>query len=128
MAKILVVDDEPSVLMLMRFALERVGHEVSEAGNGVEALSALGIDPANDSAPLPDLVILDVMMPIMDGLTTAKRMLQSPRAAKIKILVVTAKGDMRQLFESMPHVAGFFQKPFDPKILRETIAKLTTPQ
>lgn len=125
MAKILVVDDEPSVVMLLRFILEKAGHAVEESHDGREALARLGVDPANAAAPLPDMVLLDVMMPIMDGLSVAKAMSSQPRTSQVPILVISAKGDMRSLFEAMPQVAGFFQKPFDPKQLREAVAKLT---
>ena len=90
-AKVLVVDDEPAMVMLMRFVLEKSGHTVSEAHNGVEALAALGVKPENASAELPDIVLLDVMMPVMDGLATAEAMRGHPRASKVPILVVTAK-------------------------------------
>jgi CheY-like chemotaxis protein len=127
MAKILVVDDEPSVVMLMRFVLEKAGHEIQEAHHGGEALELLGVEPEDPDAPLPDVILLDVMMPVMDGLATAEALREHPRASKVPILVVTAKGDMRQLFDTMPQVAGYFQKPFDPKTLRETIARLAPP-
>jgi CheY-like chemotaxis protein len=128
MAKVLVVDDEPSVVMLMRFVLEKSGHTVTEAHNGLEALEALGVKPDNAAADLPDVILLDVMMPVMDGLTAAENMRDHPRASKVPILVVTAKGDLRQLFEAMPQVAGFFQKPFDPRLLREAVARAATPK
>ncbi|HEX4048605.1 MAG TPA: response regulator [Elusimicrobiota bacterium] len=128
MAKVLVVDDEPSVVMLMRFVLEKSGHTVSEAHNGLEALAALGVTPENAAAELPDVVLLDVMMPVMDGLETARAMSVHPRASKVPLLVVTAKGDLRQLFEALPQVAGFFQKPFDPRLLREAVAKAAAPK
>jgi CheY-like chemotaxis protein len=127
-AKVLVVDDEPSVVMLMRFVLEKSGHVVSEAHNGLEALATLGVDPENAAAELPDVILLDVMMPIMDGLTTAEALCAHPRASKVPILVVTAKGDLRQLFETMPQVAGFFQKPFDPRLLREAVTRAAAPK
>jgi len=128
MARILVVDDEPSVVMLLRFILEKAGHAVAEAHNGVEALAALGVEPDDAAAQLPDVMILDVMMPVMDGLSTARALRGHPRASKVPILVVTAKGDMRPLFESMPQVAGFFQKPFDPGLLRDAVAKAAAPR
>jgi len=128
MADILVVDDEPTVVMLTRFILEKAGHVVNEARNGQEALQMLGVNPDDPSAALPQLVLLDVMMPIVDGYAVAKAMGKHPRVSKVPILVITAKGDMRQLFEAMPQVAGFFQKPFDPKLLRETVAKLVAPK
>ena len=126
MANILIVDDEEHIVTLMRFILEKSGHTVSAAGNGQEALRALGVDPADAAAALPDLVVLDVMMPIMDGYTAAIAIRNCPRTASLPILVLTARGDMRQIFEAVPSVAGFFEKPFDPRELREAIARITT--
>src|SRR4051812_28875619 len=107
MARILVVDDEPAILTLMRFILEKSGHDIEEAVNGLEALGKLGVEPVDDSVPLPDLVVLDLMMPIMDGHKAFLRLRAHPRTEKLPIVVVTAKGDMRALFDQMPSVAGF---------------------
>jgi twitching motility two-component system response regulator PilH len=123
MARLLIVDDEPTLVLLMRTVLEKSGHSVSEAANGQEALAVLGVDPDDASAALPDLVLLDVMMPILDGIAVASAMRAHPRATKIPILIVTAKGDLRPLFEAMPQVAGFFQKPFTPAALREAVQR-----
>lgn len=128
MAKVLVVDDEPSVVMLLRFILEKSGHTVTEAHNGLEALGALGVKPEDDAADLPDVVVLDVMMPVMDGLEAARAMSVHARASKVPVLVCTAKGDLRPLFEAMPQVAGFFQKPFDPRLLREAVERAASPK
>src|SRR5438477_543792 len=51
-----------------------------------------------------------------------------PRASKVPVLVVTAKGDLRPLFAAMPQVAGFFQKPFDPRLLREAVERAVAPK
>ena len=123
MANLLIVDDEPSLVLLMRTVLEKVGHTINEAGNGQEALVKLGVVPENPSVALPDLILLDVMMPILDGVGVATALRDHPRAAKVPILIVTAKGDLRPLFEAMPQVAGFFQKPFTPVGLREAVAR-----
>ncbi|MBI4062278.1 MAG: response regulator [Elusimicrobia bacterium] len=128
MAKLLIVDDEPTLVLLMRTVLEKAGHAISEAGNGQEALGKLGVAPENPSAALPDLILLDVMMPVLDGVGVAAAMRDHPRAAKVPILVVTAKGDLRPLFEAMPQVAGFFQKPFTPAGLREAVARALAPR
>lgn len=128
MAHLLIVDDEPSLVLLMRTVLEKVGHTVSEATNGQEALLRLGVSPENPAAALPDLILLDVMMPILDGFGVAAALRGHPRAGNIPILIVTAKGDMRPLFEAMPQVAGFFQKPFTPTGLREAVARAVTPK
>ncbi|MDX6769704.1 MAG: response regulator [Elusimicrobiota bacterium] len=123
MSAILVVDDEPEIVTLLRFVLEQDGHAVSSAGHGVEALAYLGLQPADDAKPLPDLIVLDIMMPVMDGYQLNMRLQTEPRAKDIPILVLTAKGQkMRDLFEMAPNVAAYVQKPFDPKTLRELIS------
>ena len=127
MAAILVVDDEPEIVTLLRFVLEQDGHKVSSAGNGVEALERLGVDPAASELPLPDLIVLDIMMPVMDGYQLNQRLQVEPRTQGIPILVLTAKGQkMRDLFEMAPNVAAYVQKPFDPKMLRELISGILT--
>ena len=119
---IMVVDDEPDIVTLLRFTLEQDGHAVSEAGNGQIALERLGLEPIKPELPLPDLIILDIMMPVMDGYQLNMRLQTEPRAKDIPILVLTAKGQkMRDLFEMAPNVAAYVQKPFDPKMLRELI-------
>ena len=119
---IMVVDDEPDIVTLLRFALEQDGHAVSEAANGQIALERLGLEPVKPELSLPDLIILDIMMPVMDGYQLNMRLQTEPRAKDIPILVLTAKGQkMRDLFEMAPNVAAYVQKPFDPKMLRELI-------
>lgn len=113
---IMVVDDEPEIVTLLRFVLEKEGYDVTEAGNGQEALDRLG-------SGLPDLMILDIMMPVMDGFTLNMRLQADAKTRLIPILVLTAKGQkMRDMFEMAPNVAAYVQKPFDPKMLRELIA------
>ena len=123
MAAILVVDDEPEIVTLLSFVLEQDGYMVASAGHGGEALERLGLEPADAAKPLPDLIVLDIMMPVMDGYQLNMRLQNEPRAKDIPILVLTAKGQkMRDLFEMAPNVAAYVQKPFDPKMLRELIA------
>ncbi|MDE2489429.1 MAG: response regulator [Elusimicrobia bacterium] len=123
MARILVVDDESEIVTLLRFVLEQDGHAVSSAGNGVEALERLGVEPADPSRAVPELIVLDIMMPVMDGYQLNQRLQVEARTQGIPILVLTAKGQkMRDLFEMAPNVAAYVQKPFDPKMLRELIS------
>lgn len=123
-ATVMVVDDEPEIVTLLRFILEKEGYNVTEAGNGQIALERLGIEPAGSKPqPMPDLMILDIMMPVMDGYVLNMRLQSEPQTRGIPILVLTAKGQkMRDLFEMAPNVAAYVQKPFDPKMLRELIA------
>ena len=123
MGNILVVDDEPEIITLLRFLLEREGHVVSAAANGQVALEFLGVEPSDPAVKLPDLMILDIMMPVMDGYTLNSRLQDHPSTRGLPVIVLTAKGQsMRDLFQSSPNVAAYVQKPFDPKMLRDLIA------
>ena len=125
MGTILVVDDEPEIVTLLKFILEKDGHRIMEAGNGVAALERLGVEPPHPEVAKPDLIILDIMMPVMDGYTLNNRLQKDPKTKSIPILVLTAKGQkMRDLFEMAPNVAAYVQKPFDPKMLRELITSI----
>lgn len=119
-ARILVVDDERDVVTLMGFMLKKDGHEVLQAFHGGEALAALGLEPPGD-APVPDLMLLDVMMPVADGYTVAQRAWQADRTRGMPVVMLTAKGQTRQLFESLPNVAAVMEKPFDSLQLRELV-------
>jgi len=123
MASIMVVDDEPEIVTLLTFVLEADGHTVGSAGHGVDALEKLGVEPPHHEKALPDLIVLDIMMPVMDGYQLNMRLQTEARTKDIPILVLTAKGQkMRDLFEMAPNVAAYVQKPFDPKMLRELIS------
>jgi len=103
--------------------LEADGHAVSSASHGVDALEKLGVEPAQHQKALPELIVLDIMMPVMDGYQLNMRLQTEARTKDIPILVLTAKGQkMRDLFEMAPNVAAYVQKPFDPKMLRELIS------
>ncbi|MFA6002476.1 MAG: response regulator [Elusimicrobiota bacterium] len=129
MAAILIVDDATEIVKLLRFILEKSGHTVSEATNGQAALEKLGLEPANPQIPLPDLMILDIMMPVMDGYTLNTRLQNFPSARDLPVIVLTAKGQrMRDLFESAPNVAAYVQKPFDPKMLLDLISGILSKQ
>jgi CheY-like chemotaxis protein len=123
MPSIMVVDDEPEIVTLLRFILEKDGYAVSDAHNGQDALDKLV------GGKLPDLIILDIMMPVMDGYTLNMKLQANAVTRGIPILVLTAKGQkMRDLFEMAPNVAAYVQKPFDPKMLRELIAGILSPK
>jgi len=125
MSTILVVDDEPEIVTLLRFILEKDGHVIYEASNGQVALERLGVEPPSQTAPRPDLIILDIMMPVMDGYTLNTRLQREDKTRSIPILVLTAKGQkMRDLFEMAPNVSAYVQKPFDPRMLRELIVSI----
>ena len=121
MAKILIVDDERDVVTLIQFVLEKDGHEVYSAHNGQEALDLLGVSEGCDAAVHPDLIILDIMMPVLDGFTVNNRLQENEATQNIPVVVLTAKGTMRDLFEMAPNVAAYIEKPFEPSHLKQVI-------
>ncbi len=123
MARILLVDDERDVVELITFVLVKDGHAVTGAYNGIQALAALGVEPPGNPE-LPNLVILDVLMPQLDGPSTAKRLALNPNTARIPVVVLTAKGATQDLFAGLPNIAGHVDKPFDPKTLRQTVISI----
>ena len=124
----MVVDDERDVVTLVRFLLERDGHLVTTAYDGGEALAKLGVEPADPAASLPDLIVLDVMMPIFDGFTVSARLADNERTKAIPLIILTAKGEMRDLFQAAANVACYLAKPFDPKNLRARITEILARQ
>ncbi|MBV9080056.1 MAG: response regulator [Elusimicrobia bacterium] len=114
MSKILVTDDEKDVVELLKFLLEKDGHQVMTAYNGKDALVAAQKNK-------PDLILLDVMMPEMDGYTVQTRLLEDANTKTIPIIILTAKGQLRDVFAMSANVKAYIEKPFDPKTLRSKI-------
>lgn len=124
MARILLVDDERDVVTLIKFMLERDGHMVIAAYDGAEALAKAGVEPRDETAVIPDLVILDLLMPVMDGPSVYARMQEDERTKTIPVIVLSAKGDAKTKFGSAGGVATHLEKPFDPKMLRDIVTSL----
>jgi DNA-binding response OmpR family regulator len=114
MARILVVDDDPSINEIVRYIATKAGYEVVEAANGRE-----GLEQAQSSHP--DLIILDVMMPELDGYTLHNKLLSDEATKRIPIIILTAKGQMRDSFVGSANVKFYMDKPFEPKDLQDKI-------
>ncbi len=116
---VLVVDDDDSIREITQIALEMVaGWDVLTAGGGIEALELA-------ARHHPDAVLLDLMMPDMDGLTTFRHLQAQPATRDIPVILVTAKvqvGD-RQMWDGLP-VSGVVAKPFDPMTLAADVASM----
>jgi two-component system, OmpR family, alkaline phosphatase synthesis response regulator PhoP len=119
-ARILIIDDERDVVDLIRFVLERDGHEILEAGNGQE-----GLESAQKN--LPDLIVLDIMMPEMDGYTMNQHLLADAQARKIPVLVVTARGGLQSISAESPNIRHHIEKPFDPSDFRARVQAILHP-
>lgn len=117
--RILVVDDDADVRRLAVMSLARVGgHEVRSVGSGAECLEEL-------EAERPDVVVLDVMMPVMDGPATLAAIRDSGATHDVPVVFLTAgivATDMERL-RSLP-VSGVLHKPFDPLTLPNELAEL----
>ncbi|NLT19611.1 MAG: response regulator transcription factor [Syntrophomonadaceae bacterium] len=113
--KILVVDDEDYIVELVRFNLEKEGYLVVSASNGEEALNSV----ANEK---PDLILLDIMLPNIDGLEVCRTLKQNPEFNTIPIIMLTAKGDEIDTVLGLEMGADdYIKKPFSP---REVIARV----
>ena len=124
MARILVVDDERDVAELITFMFQRDGHACATVHNGKEAMAEMGLDPADPAKALPDLVIMDVMMPVMDGYAVCARMREDARTKSIPVIMLTGKEGMRGLLQLTPNVAAHLDKPFDPKALKQVVGAM----
>ncbi len=124
MARILLVDDERDVVTLIKFMLEKDGHMIIAAYDGAEALAKAGVEPRDETAVIPDLVILDVMMPVMDGYTVRARLQEDARTKSVPVIVLTAKGEAKDQFDPACSATSHLEKPFDPKTLRDLVASL----
>ncbi len=115
--KILVVDDEPTIVRLMEFILARQGHEMIVAVNGEEALQKI-------KTHQPDLVLLDIMMPRIDGYEVAQRLRADPQTAELPIIMLSAKAqdeDIRRGVEV--GVDEYITKPFTPDHLVQVVSQ-----
>lgn len=115
MARVLVVDDEPALLRLLKMNLEMEGHEPFLAGDGETAIARI-------ESEQPDLVLLDVMMPALDGWQVLQRLSDSSMTKKPKVIVVTAKvGDRNAAKAFELGASDYIPKPFDLNELMERI-------
>lgn len=124
MALIAILDDDESLRILLKDFVTTIGHEAVEFGSGPDFLKYVD-DHAN---PLPAVLILDVMMPVMDGYTVYSHLQQNERERRISIVVLTAKGQTRNLFEHSPQVASFLMKPVKLAVFRQAVEKALGPQ
>jgi len=109
--KILVVDDEEDLLELVRFNLNREGYRVFCVTSGEKGLSEAGQE-------LPDLIILDLMLPGMDGLEIARHLKENRRTKNIPIMMLTAKGEEADIVTGLELGADdYITKPFSPRVL-----------
>jgi DNA-binding response OmpR family regulator len=117
-SRILAVDDEPSIVRLIQVSLTREGHDVITASDGREAL-------AKAEAERPDLILMDVMMPYVDGFEAIRLLKEKAETRDIPVILLTAKrhdADMIRGIES--GAASYLTKPFSPNALVALVSEI----
>ena len=117
--RVLVVDDDRVIQQLLEVNLELEGYEVvATAADGKEALEKI-------AELKPDLVILDIMMPKMDGLEVCRRLRADPDLAKIPVILLSARAQDMDIREGLEiGASAYLTKPFDPVELLEVVGRL----
>jgi len=112
---VLVVDDERDILELVKYNLDKEGYQVTVVTTGEDALAAA-------RTKLPDIVILDLMLPGVDGLEVCRRLKADPKTRTIPIVMLTAKGDEADVVTGLELGASdYVTKPFSPRVLTARI-------
>lgn len=118
--KILAVDDEKHIVRLVQVNLERAGYQVVTAFDGVDALKKV-----NDEHP--DLIVLDVMMPQMDGFEVLKHLKANPETRDVPVIMLTAKAQDADVFRGWQSgVDCYLTKPFNPLELLSFVKRIFT--
>ncbi|MGI5819014.1 MAG: response regulator transcription factor [Armatimonadota bacterium] len=116
--KILVVDDERHIVRLVEVNLTRAGYDIETAYDGVEAL-----EKVKDTNP--DMIVLDVMMPRMDGFEVLKRLQADPKTQDIPVIMLTAKAQDADIFRGWSSgVSSYLTKPFNPRELLTFVERI----
>jgi len=117
MSRILIIDDDPSNREILRARLEPAGHEVTEAADGEKGLQLV-------ETTMPDLVLLDVMMPRMDGWQVCRQIKNNPKTKAIPVVMLTALGQQIDQLRGWESGANeYLGKPWDPKALMEILER-----
>ena len=118
--KILLVEDEPDIIRLVKFTLEQRNFEVVATSNGLAAIEIA-------STEKPDLILLDVMMPVINGYDTCVRLKKNEKTKDIPVIILSAKAQKKEVDRALKAgAADFIAKPFSPRELREKIEKTLT--
>jgi DNA-binding response OmpR family regulator len=115
-AQVLIVDDEPNILLSLQFLMKKAGYDVRTASNGEQALAEIAREK-------PDLVLLDVMMPKLDGFTVCQRIRATPEWQDVRIIMLTARGREVEREKGLALGADdYITKPFSTKDAMDRVA------
>jgi two-component system, OmpR family, response regulator MtrA len=115
---VLIADDDADILSLVKAVLERSGHEVVAASDGAEALASV-------RARKPDLVVLDIAMPEVDGLEVLRRLRADPTTSELPVVLLSARAQEADVERGFAiGASAYLKKPFSPRELSEHVAEL----
>ena len=122
MKKILIADDEHKIIMTLEYAFKKSGYEVYIARDGAEVIEML-------KSKTPDLVLMDVMMPQMDGFTTLKFIKKDPKLSDIKVIFLSAKNNAEDIEKGLKLGAdAYVTKPYSIKKLTQQVEEMINNQ
>lgn len=117
MKRILIVEDTKTIVMVEKLMLAGLNYEIDTAGNGVEGLEKI-------RAVRPDLVLLDIMMPEMDGIEMCRQLKSNPETRSIPVIMVTTKGEPERVEQAfMAGCEDYVTKPIDKVELTSKVSK-----
>ena len=120
--KILIVDDEPSIIVPLQFLMEQNGYETMVAFSGEEAMEYINTDP-------PDLILLDIMLPVIDGFEVCQRVRERPELDHVRIIMITAMGSEANIAKGLALGAdAYVTKPFSNAAVVEKVKELLQPK
>jgi CheY-like chemotaxis protein len=118
LSKVLVVDDDPDLAAICSLVLESEGYSTDVATNGVEACDALAADDV-------DLVLMDVMMPVLDGISVCKMVKRDPKMHDLPVIIMSASEVLRDEAKKC-RADAVLEKPFDIDVLLDTVGKFAS--
>ncbi len=119
MARVLIMEDEPGIAMILSMVLSEEGHQVTSVDDGQQGLQTM------QSGALPDVVFVDLHMPVMDGRTVLERMHESSVLRRIPTVLMTGAGTSSPLLPPRSHYAAILTKPFDIWEIVRQVRKLS---
>ena len=111
---VLIVEDDDAIADIVQMCLGLDGYRLDRVSNGEECLEFVARDK-------PDLIVMDLMMPVMDGYTAVSRLAAEEETRSVRVLILTTKGRMEEAFTMYANIVGYLQKPFDPTVLRTRV-------
>ena len=119
--RVLIAEDEPNIAVSLEYLMQQSGYEFQIVTNGIDALRAAW-------EFRPDLVLLDIMLPLKNGFEVCQSMRETPELSRVKIVMLTAKGRDTELAKGLALGAdAYITKPFATRELLETVKRLLGP-